>query len=201
MYRLAYLLIFIGVSLAVPPWAAAETTPAWPRFELGLDLQGAIALDGGRCRREQSDVIGCSGLAYGLLSVAPGVRISPLLSVAAVPGIGLSDRSTVLQLTAEGRLHPLGMGRFDPSLGIDAGLLGFVDRLQADEVGPETQMSHYAATFSALVGFAWQLTDAVALQLNARIRYLGFPLDDAFARVSYESTWLGAVGLGTNLRW
>jgi hypothetical protein len=205
MARLAYLLMALGVALVAPPCAAAESAaseqPAWPRFELGLDLQGAIALDGGRCRRTESDAIGCSGLGYGLLSVAPGLRVSPWLSVAAVPGLGLSERSTVLQLTAEGRLHPLGVGGFDPSLGLDAGLIGFVDRLPEDEVGPKTQLSHFAATFSALVGFAWQLTDVLALQLNARLRYLAFPAESTFARVSYESTWLGALSLGTTLHW
>lgn len=207
MLKLAYVLMIVGLSLAAPPWAAADAgaeteteQSIWPRFELGVDLQGAAAFDGGRCRREQSDVIGCSGLAYGLLSVAPGLRFSPLLSVAAVPGFGLSDGSTVLQLTAEGRLHPLGMGVFDPSFGLDAGLIGFVDRVQQDEVGPKTQMSHFAATFSAIVAVAWQLTDALALQLHARIRYLGFSVDDPFARVSYESTWTGGIGIGVNLR-
>lgn len=199
MYRLLFLLSVLTVSLGSPPRAAAEAA-LWPRFELGMDLHGAVSLDGGRCRREGSDVVGCTGLAYGLLTVAPGLRFSPLLSVAAVPGIGLADGATILQLTAEGRLHPLGMRAFDPSLGLDAGLIGLFDHLPQDEVGPAMQMSHFAASFSAFVSFAWQLTDAVALQLNARVRYLGFPGDDVLARVSYQSTWLGSMGVGVNLR-
>jgi len=198
-YRFALLLSVLTVSLGSPPRAAAEAV-LWPHFELGVDLHGAVSLDGGRCRREQTDVVGCTGLAYGLLTVAPGLRFSPLLSVAAVPGIGLADRATVLQLTAEGRLHPLGLRSLDPSLGLDAGLIGLVDRLPQDEVGPATQLSHFAASFSAFVSFAWQLTDAVALQLHARVRYLGFPGDDVLARVSYRSTWLGSMGVGANLR-
>jgi hypothetical protein len=29
---------------------------------------------------------------------------------------------------------------------------------------------------------------------------LGFPGDDVLARVSYQSTWLGSMGVGGNLR-
>ena len=206
--KLACSFIVVGLMLVMPPLAAASETDAStsasdrPRFELALSLEGAASLEGGRCTRELSDVVGCSGLAYGLLSVAPGVRLNHWLSLAVVNGIGLAERATLWQLTAEARVHPLGAGTFDPSFGFDAGLIQLFDRIPSNEVGPAEQVNNLAGTLSVLAEAAWQLTDAFALHLQVRARYLDFPRDyEVFERVSYRTTWLAGTSLGARYRW
>lgn len=206
--KLASIVLVVSFCLTFVPLIAAQENdllaedPDRARFELGLSLNGAVSLEGGRCTREATDLVACTGLAYGMVSVAAGVRLHRWLSLGVVQGIGLAERATVWQLTAEARVHPLHGGVFDPSLGIDAGLIQLFDRLPDGEVGPAEQVNNLAGTLSALVELAWQLTDAFALHLDVRARYLGFPRDfEVLERVSYRTTWMVGAGLGARYRW
>jgi len=206
--KLGFTALVVGFCLSVVPLVAAHEgdllaqDPDRARFELSLSLNGAVSLEGGRCTREASDLVGCTGLAYGMVSVAAGVRLHRWLSLGVVQGIGLAERATVWQLTAEARVHPLHGGVFDPSLGIDAGFIQLFDRLPDSEVGRAEQVNNLAGTLSALVELAWQLTDAFSLHLDVRARYLGFPRDfEVLERVSYRTTWMVSAGLGARYRW
>jgi hypothetical protein len=160
---------------------AASTAKAQdePSSWLELTVGGQMTLGLGRvCRREASDVVGCTGLGVAGFELSPRWRIDPHWAIGALAqlGWGGSDQesSALWRFTAEGRWLPFGSPFVAPWFGVDGGVALAVDELDGDELGGARTYRSAAPTLGAAVGVDFVVLRQLALGLELRGVLLAF---------------------------
>lgn len=203
--RIAAVTAIFAATISAAARAEPDERPPLPDHlaPVAVTVGGQAAmLFGDTCRREASDVIGCSsngGYAGGHLATA--FRLAPLWSVGVRGSASAGTRATWWQANAFARWHVAGAAYPDLWLGVDAGLVAIAEHVEAGELGPATTRTKTAPAVGLEAGIDFPL--ARILTLGPSLRGLVVPfsgIDYAVDRGSSYATQIGVeLGLGATL--
>lgn len=158
----------------LPPVAATFR----PHWEVGIAAQLMYGIEGARCTRVASDVVGCSELAMFTFEFAPRYRFRDF-SLGAVTQLGKGDSVSLLRLGAEARYQPVDTVDVEPWLGADAGAAVLIDALPTDELGPAKSFVTVAPALGISLGVDFALGETVSLGISTRLLWLALGARDS----------------------
>lgn len=185
-----------GVATAQAPDLQPSAASFRPHWEIGIAAQLAYGIEGSRCRREASDVIGCSELGMFTFEFAPRYRFRRF-SLGALTQLGRGDSMSELHVGAEARLRPVDTVDVEPWVGANAGAAFLFDTLPMDELGPAKSFVTVAPALGLSLGLDFALGETVSLGVSTRLLWLVFGARDGqFDRKpSYDDQLVASFGI------
>jgi hypothetical protein len=181
--------------MGLSPGAAAE--PRWGPVDLTTGAHAGVVFDD-VCRREASDLVGCTPMAFVGLDLGSHYHLREtwalgLLASFASAGVDDQDRRTLWSAALEGRVTPLHGPRARFHLSLDAGVVAAVDRLAAGELGGAETTRAWAPAFGVASSVEWTV-GSVRVGPTARGFVVLFDGDpSSFDRAPSYPTSLGAL--------